>query len=160
MPLVFTYVASELSDTTSTGHDRYVVRMLIGDTSTSRAQNLDDAEVDYFASGAGNLNLAAANAAEALGAKYLEAANSKKVGDLSIDKSKDEGDRLYRLAKSLRRRATAGATPIVGGVLISDKQDREADSDRTSPSFYRGRGDYPGTSQPGGNSSVDDWAST
>lgn len=156
--MAFTYQSSKLSTPSSTAYNRTVVRTLIGDTSTSRRYNLDDAQVDWFVLNGGNINLSAANAAEALGALYVEAAESKKVGDLAI--TRREGDRLVKLAEQLRRRAAASATPLVGGVSVADKQAREDDTDRTNPSFTRGRGDYPGTNQPGGNSrTFSDWES-
>lgn len=151
--MTFTYHSTLLDNTSSTGYQRTVVRMLIGDTSTSRRYNLDDAEVDWFVTNGGGLYRAAASAAEALAAQYVEAAESKQVGDLRL--TRKEGDRLNRLAAQLRRKATAGATPIVGGVSIADKQDREADTDRTTPSFIRGQHDYPGSGQPGGRATID-----
>jgi len=159
MTLLFSYKVSELADTASTGYTRNRIRLLIGDTSTSRAFNLDDAEVDYFADTSSNIHIAAANAAEALGARYLEAADSKKVGDLALSKVKGEGERLAAKARELRRRAAAGALPIIGGVSIADKQAREDDTDRPTPAFARGQHDYPGSGQPGGTSnSESDWS--
>ena len=44
-------------------------------------------------------------------------------------------------------RATAGKV-YAGGISISDKDDRRADTDRVQPRFKRGQFDFPGTIRP------------
>lgn len=157
--MTFTYHSSELASSTWAHHDRAVLRLTIGDTSTSRAYNLDDAEVDYYVASFNDQTMAAAQAAEALAAKYAESATSKKVGDLQI--VRDEHTRLLALARDLSRQAASGCKPLVGGVSVADKESREANTDRVTPAFYRGRGDNPMAHQPGdgGNVGVNRWSS-
>ena len=43
---------------------------------------------------------------------------------------------------------SATGTVYVGGISVADKQAKEDDSDRVSPRFFRGIGDFPGTIRP------------
>ena len=146
--MAWTYTSTSLASSTSAHHNRAIVRLRIGDTIPTAAQKLDDAEIDYLVNSMGSVTMAAARAAESLGAKYASVPESKRVGDLAL--TRKEHDRLMTLSKELYREAASGVTPYVGGVSLQDKINNENDPDRSGPAFVRGANDYPGTAQAGG----------
>lgn len=118
------------------------VRFLVGDTNTTKP-DLTDEEIAFLLVEEGNSpRRAAARAAEVLAALYSKRADEKAVGPLRI-KYQTNADRFTKLAKKLWSRATVGtAAPYAGGISQSDKESREANSDRAVPSFSRRLMDY------------------
>jgi hypothetical protein len=125
--------------------DADAVRFLIGDTSTS-APTFADAEVTYALTLEGSVLRAAAQLAEILAAD--DTLIDKSIGDLSISRAQ-QADKLAKLAKRLRMRATLGAAIYAGGVSLDDKETYLEDSDVNQPTFWRGQFDHPDTRQDG-----------
>lgn len=66
--------------------------------------------------------------------KLAAGAKSKSVGDLSLS---GEGDMYLALAREYDTNADAALAPWVGGISVSDKENREQDTDRVAPFFLR-----------------------
>lgn len=122
------------------------VRFLVGDTTSP--YDLTDNEVVYLLGlENGNANRAAARAAETLAAKYTKAYEEKRVGPLLLRSYSDKAGRFSKLAKALWSRASATTVvPFAGGISVTDKANREADTDVVQPTFKRTMMDYPGGS--------------
>ena len=75
------------------------IRLLIGDTDTDNAIFTDE-EIEVFYALQGSINLAAAEAAEAIAASYALNADSEKIGDYAY--TQKIVDKLLALAKRLR----------------------------------------------------------
>lgn len=127
------------------------VRFLLGDTVSATAV-FSDEEIDWLLTESPNPYLAAALAADAAASSLTSGTNSgvktKTVGALSITYADAEKAQDYRkMAASLRLRAALARTfiPYSGGISVSDKETREADTDWDKPAFSRGMHDYPGT---------------
>ena len=119
--------------------DRDAVRFLVGDTNVD-AQKVQDAEIAWTLTEEGNIYLAAAAIATAIGAKFTERVN-KSVGDLKIEFSKQR-DQYNDLAEKLRLRgATRAGRPYAGGISKDDKRTVRDDTDRVLPAFKKGMHD-------------------
>lgn len=140
--MTWTYNTSSLASATSSGYAAAYVRATIGDTEPAALKTLLDEEVDFFVAQSGSLNGAAALAARGLAAKYATVPAHKRVGPFTL--VRDEYKRLMNLSSELRVAGLAYAAPLVGGVSVSDKQERESDTDRVVPAFVKGSDDFPG----------------
>ena len=112
--------------------DVHLVRRYIGDTSSGSAL-LQDEEIQAALDIEGSVPFSSALCLEWLSNQYAGQAD-KSVGSLSISlsqKSKAYADR----AKALRARGAIYSLPFAGGTSISDKDEREADTDRVKPAF-------------------------
>jgi len=122
------------------------VRLLISDTNPEAGidERLEDEDVDrllFLRTGESDppsrrnafMN-AAADAADALAAKF-----ARKL-DIGADKVNfpTRAEELRATARGLRARAASGAVPYAGGISVSDKAARAADSDRPPSAFSRG----------------------
>jgi hypothetical protein len=130
------------------------VRLLISDTNTEASvdERLEDEDIErllFLRLGTSNPTTrggafmnAAADAADALAAKFARKA------DVGADKVNfpTRAEELRATARGLRARAASGAIPFAGGISVSDKAARAADSDRPSSAFTRGMLDNPGAS--------------
>lgn len=115
--------------------DRDAVRFWIGDTDEN-SQQLADEEIDYLLAQESTAKGAAAEAAYALAAKYARLV-TQSVGDLSI--SYGERQQHYRdLAARLSTDDLRGIVPYAGGIEVSDRETREADTTLTEPAFKMG----------------------
>lgn len=123
------------------------VRLRIGDTS-SGDQLLSDEEINVFLDGEGNKYLAAAVAAETVGAQFARKVD-KTVGRLRIAHGK-AADAYFRTADRLRREMATRVAPYAGGISEADKDDAEDREDRVQPAFSRGMHDFaePSTTDP------------
>jgi hypothetical protein len=124
---------------------RDAVRLLIFDTDTTGGKaKLSDEEIQFYINRNSHVSLAAAEAAEAVAAKYAPAGTSKQVGDLKIE---GQGVTYRELARSLRGQAArrAGSGVYAGGTSIADKKAQEDDTDRIQPEVKVGQDDHPGT---------------
>ena len=133
---------------------RDMVRLLVGDISTSTASELL-ANADYTALIAATPNsyAAASLAANSLAALFSGQAagvQTKTVGDLTITRSDAANVAAgYRgLAQKLTRMAAAQITPYAGGISQDDKANVEAETTRARPAFLRGLFDNPQTLDP------------
>ncbi|MFA9270728.1 MAG: hypothetical protein ACEQSX_08215 [Baekduiaceae bacterium] len=138
----WTYETSSLANPTSSGYPAAYVRATIGDTESTALKTLQDEEVQFFIDQSGSLNGASALAARGLAAKYATVPAQKRVGPFAL--VRDEYKRLISLSSSLRTAELGFAMPLVGGVQVSDKENRERDTDRVLPAFVRGQDDYAG----------------
>lgn len=145
--MTWTYTSSSLG-TSSTNADLMAVRLTIGDTDTTD-QQLQNEEIRYLLATYGGVTDASIHAAEALAAKYARQVD-KKVGDLSISASA-KVEHYTTIASSLRNSVSVAALPYAGGTSISRKETVAADSDRVSPSVWRGLHDDPSNPQSGGS---------
>lgn len=116
------------------------VRMRIGDTSSGNAL-LSDEEILALLTDQGDKYLAAAVAAESIGAKYA-IKTDKTVGRLSISMAK-ASEHYFTLATRLRAEAGSHAGLYAGGISADDEDDEEADTDRVEPGISIGQFDYP-----------------
>lgn len=124
--------------------DKDRVRFLIGDTDTSD-QQLQDAEILDLLTEAPNPLRAAANAAEAIAAKYSRQVD-KSLGQSSVSASR-RAVAYQELADSLRKRARrAGVTPFAGGRSKAAKDAAAESTDAVQPSFSIGQDDLPPSS--------------
>ena len=98
---------------------------------------LSDEEIQYLIDGNNHILLAAAAAAEAIGAKYSSDPQSKTVDDFTINYGSGRQEMYGALAKRLRRMAAvgAGAKIYAGGLSKNDKDAATDDTDRVLPSF-------------------------
>ena len=91
---------------------RDAVRLLIGDTDVAEAL-LQDEEIDWLLSRQPNVELAAADACEAIAAKFARQADTTN-GDLSV-RASQRAEAYRQRAADLRRRAGRRARWFVGG---------------------------------------------
>lgn len=143
--MTFTYVS------TGPTSNKDWVRLRIGDTSSGDPL-LTDEEINEVLDEEGNKFLAAAVAAETIGAQYARKVD-KSVGKLSISMAQ-ASEHYFALADRLRENVvmdTSVGGPYAGGISQADKDKDEADSDRVDPAFYVGQFDIPG--------SILDWSS-
>ena len=112
------------------------MRLRIADTSSVNTK-LTDEEITALTDTFGNKYLAAAAAAEQVGAQFA-GKSDKTVGKLSISQG-SAGQRYFDLAKALRREASLFASPYAGGISADDKASEESDSDRVAPAFKVGQ---------------------
>jgi hypothetical protein len=108
------------------------VRLRIGDTSSGTAKFADE-EINILLGNEGNKYLAAAVAAESIGAS-LSGSVDKTIGKLSISKGQ-ASERYFALATRLRFEASMHAQPYAGGISADDKREEEGDTDRVTPGF-------------------------
>lgn len=120
---------------------RSVVRLLVGDN-TSGDQLLQDEEIDAFLSLEGPTELAAAQAADAIGAKFARRTD-KSVGRLRIAQAQ-ASEHYFRLAKRLRANVGRAVAPYAGGISQSDIRDVKSDTDRPASAFTLGMHDFDG----------------
>lgn len=146
--MAFTWASSALESSTSTGYDRARLRIAIGDVSTARPVYLDDATVDYFLASEPSFDASAVKAIDALLAQWATVATDKRVGDLQLKRT--ELERLATVRAEHKAESAGIAVPYVGGTSISEKQEREDDTDRVAPAFVRGMHDIPGSHLRGG----------
>lgn len=120
---------------------RSYIRLVIGDTSSGKPM-LQDEEIDAFLSLEGGRDIAAAYAADAVGATFARQVD-KVVGKLKISMGK-ASESYFVLADRLRFKANSRAAPYAGGISQDDKRDVERDTDRVKPAFSIGFTDYTG----------------
>lgn len=133
--MAFTY------STTPETSARSYIRLLLGDTSSGNPM-LQDEEIDAFLSLEGGRDIAAAHAADAIGASFARQVD-KTIGKLKISIAKASGH-YFDLADRLRFKANSRAAPYAGGISQDDKRDAERDTDRVKPAFSLGFTDYAG----------------
>jgi hypothetical protein len=128
-----TWTYNAAPDTSSTAGRRDFVRLLIRDTvdSTGRHKLQDEEIAGLLAQHGNSIYRAAALACDLLGAGT---AKSKTVGDLSIS---GLGETYAALGKRYRFLADSAVMPYAGGISVSDKETRIADTDRVTPIFSR-----------------------
>lgn len=112
------------------------VRFYLGDTDPDDPQLQDEEILFLVQKFAGNVYLAAADAARGLAGKYSRRAD-KAVGDLRLSFSQ-QAQNYWELAKRLQTEAGKRAVPYAGGISKSDKKTQEEDTDRVRPAFKRG----------------------
>lgn len=121
------------------------VRMRIGDTSSGDPL-MQDEEIEALVTSEGNRHLAAAVAAETIGAKFARYVD-KSVGKLSLSMAQ-ASEHYFKLADRLRSDVlmdTSAGGPYAGGISQADKEQDESDSDRVDPGFYVGQFDSRGS---------------
>ena len=124
--------------------DRDKVRFLVFDTDTNE-QLLSNEEIAWLLSEISNVYLAAANAAEAIAAKF-----AKDITRNAVGLSATVGDRArFYLDLANKLRDQVGTTNsrgdiFVGGLTISGKESLDGDSDAIQPGFKIGQFDYNG----------------
>lgn len=115
------------------------VRFLVGDTIESDPL-MQDEEIDYLVAEFGSPTLAAANACQALSAKFARQV-TKAVGDLKIDLSdrakafQAQADRLF-LASGGSVSNVPAVAPYAGGLSVDEKRESDMDSDLIQTSLY------------------------
>jgi len=116
------------------------VRFLIGDTVQGDPLIEDDEEIAFCLSECGN-NIYRA------GAFALRRASAKLVRELNLispvaeSNALEQSKQLLKLAQDLEDEATrlgGGAKVFAGGISIADRDSRNADTDRVTPSFTAG----------------------
>lgn len=118
---------------------RSYIRLLLGDTSSGNPM-LQDEEIDAFLSLEGGRDIAAAYAADAIGATFARQVD-KTIGKLRISLGK-ASDSYFALADRLRFKVNSRAAPYAGGISQDDKRDVERDTDRVKPAFSVGFTDF------------------
>jgi hypothetical protein len=120
------------------------VRFLISDTD-SGTQLISDEEIEYLLEEESNQYLAAARAAEVIGASFtLEVQASAEgmsfSGDALMQRYFELADRLRQLAK----KKTRLAPPYVGGISWAERERADADPDKIPTHFRSHMHDNPG----------------
>lgn len=119
------------------------VRMRVMDTS-SGSYKLEDEEIDSLLTVYGsNKYLAAAAAADQIGASYA-VRTDKTIGKLSI-RGGSLSQQYFNLGKRLRYEAQLQATPFAGGISQTQKDSEIQDTDRVKPAFEVEQFDNPGS---------------
>lgn len=121
------------------------VRFLVGDTDTTE-QLVQDEEIAYELAIQTNAQLAAANIAEAIGAKFARKADTR-LGDYSVsysNLSKSYFTLAAQLRSSTKYNAALSAIPYGGGISISDMTINEDDTDIVQPKFKVGMQEIEG----------------
>lgn len=131
-----------------------LVRFLIGDTDLDD-QQLSDEEINaMLTNNSSNAYMAAVACVRALIGRFTRYV-TKSVGDLSIsygERLSNYQDLLAQLQQQSALSATSIAAPFCGGISVSDKETRAADSDRVAPAFTIGMHDYEDTDDSTGDS--------
>lgn len=118
------------------------VRYLIADTVPDEPL-VSDEEITWQLTQVPDVRLAAAATAETLSRLFARQANTK-TPELSVDFT-SRAKQYATLAYQLRRdSAELGAIPYAGGISITDKEAREALTDRVEPAFTRDMHRMPG----------------
>ena len=141
--------ATYINDPTNRPID--TVRFEVDDRDTDNAA-LSDEEIQYLIDSTNHILLAAAAAADAIGAKYSSEVESKQVGDLRIAYGTGGVAASYgSLAKALRLRVArrAGSKIYIGGLSKTAKTAVKADSDRVQSEFEVGMDDSEPTAERG-----------
>lgn len=126
--MVWTYTDSPATSTSDE------LRFYIGDTDAND-QQLTDAEVAFLLASYGGAKNGAIAACTMLAAKYARMVD-RTIGALSISAS--QKSKAYQsLAKTLQSQFSLSAIPFAGGISISDKENRDSDTDKTPPFFWR-----------------------
>jgi hypothetical protein len=122
------------------------VRFLIGDTDDTD-ELLQDEEIDYLVLEFGSPTLAAANACQALAAKFSRRSiDEKAVGDLRLkyaDRAamfRTQAERLF-VASGGSSSAVPAVAPYVGGLSVNEKIAADTDPDLIRSSIYVGMHD-------------------
>jgi hypothetical protein len=138
--MTWTYVGPATSD-------RDKVRFLIQDVETTR-QLMSDEEINWLISEWGDVYEAAANAADALAAKFTGKADySKSVGDLSLNESfSSQSQGFKELAKNIRanRHRKYTVSWVANAESLKSTGDRSVTTYNTDA--YTGQMDNPRTS--------------
>jgi hypothetical protein len=124
--------------------DRDKVRFLVFDTDATE-QLISDEEVLWLISEQSNVYMAAANAAEAIAAKFAKDLNRSAVG-LSASPG-NRGAFYLELADKLRAQISTTnrhGDIFVGGLSLDKKADLDADPDNVQPAFKVGMFDKAG----------------
>jgi hypothetical protein len=119
------------------------VRFRIGDTDTDEEFLTDDEIAYLLGQESDNVSRAAVRGCKRIAAELSRQVNYRMHG-VSVD-AKDLAKQFRDLATELETEAAllSVAEPFAGGISVADKQAREADSDRSTPSFKRGLHDHP-----------------
>ncbi len=124
--------------------DRDKVRFLVFDTDTNE-QLINNEEVDWLLTEQTNVYMAAANAAEAIAAKF-----AKDITRNAVGLSASVGNRAsFYLELADKLRAQIGTTNklgevFAGGLTISGKESLDGDTDAVQPAFKIGQFDWNG----------------
>lgn len=141
--MAWSYASTGPFTTGSSAGRKNIIRRLVKDTSSGR-QLLSNEEIAWYSSQNGNnVWRAAADICESLSARE---AQSKSVGDLSLS---GLGENYVALARQYRMRANSRVTPFAGGITVTDKDARAADTDRVAPFAKVGLHDTPGLESTG-----------
>ncbi len=124
------------------------VRLEIDDRDTIPETDalLTDEEIQYYIDSHNHILLAAAAAADQLGARFAGDPKSKKVGPLEIDFGGGRSAEFKGVAKRLRAQAAKRSGPFAGGLSKAKKVTGRADTDKVQPVFTIGQDDHTGTS--------------
>lgn len=134
--MTWSYNPSLLS--TPQGTPKDAVRLLIGDVIQCDPQ-LQDEEIEYFASLRGSIYGAAAECCRALSARFSRSVDQK--GGTNTIMYSQMAIAYARKAVEFDYKATltgSSGLPYAGGISISDMQMREMNADRVEPVFTRG----------------------
>ena len=118
---------------------RSYIRLMIGDTS-SGSNRLEDEEIDAIISLEGTGDIAAAYAADVIGAGFAGSVD-KTVGKLKISMAK-ASDHFFQLADRLRFKANTRAAPFAGGIDRDEKLSEGQRTERVPPAITVGMTDY------------------
>ena len=121
------------------------VRLEIDDRDTTTEANalLTDEEIQYYIDTHSNVLLAAAAAADQLGARFAGDPQTKKVGPLDIDYGDGRSATFKAVANRLRAQVSrrGGANLFAGGLSKAAKVTEEAKVDKVQPTFTIGQDD-------------------
>ena len=123
-------------------------RLLYG--GSTRTGNLSTADLEWFIDDKPNVYLAASAAALSEAQNYAARGN-RVVGDLEIDYVGQGGTvQVWQdLSARLRLQGIRTVKPYSGGISVTDKANREAQTDYDRPAFSREQFDYAGSDYDG-----------
>lgn len=121
----------------------YQVRRALGDVIPDDKQMFDTELLAFLSARAGNVLLAAADAARALAAQYARKVDTNTPGGISTQYG-DQMRRYLELAETLAGQSKQSGrfvTGFAGGISVSQKVNTQLDVDRVQPSFNIGMQD-------------------
>jgi len=121
------------------------IRVLLGDT-VETGHKAEDETILWAIEVEENVFEAAALVADILSAKYSSTAQSRTIGELSLQAS-NLARQFGELASSLRTQRSRRGVPIAFGWSKADKEVAQEDEDREPIISRKGGMDYPGTDE-------------
>ena len=117
------------------------IRFLVQDTDVANSPFFQDAEIAWVYAEEGNIYFAAALLCGRLSAHFAQKADKKSIDGFDVTYTK-QADHYSLLQKELQAKGEKGKnisigsiSAFAGGISISDKDAREADTDRVQSSF-------------------------
>lgn len=128
----------ELSTIATTPKD--MIRLQIGDTDSTNPL-LQDEEISFYLTTRANIYGAAAECCRSLAAKFSSQVTAAAGGQKTAYSDIAKAYAARAVSFDVKAAMAGSAMPYAGGISVSDKQNNQQDTDRTSPQFSIGMDD-------------------